>query len=132
MVAARARISRGSNREKCERNTRRKKARVPRQDLRERTQECQRLVSGTGVSAEGPERLVGILHRRQVEWEKKVTATTRNQAMTALSLIKTRIERDSILRYAHLSPGYLAAAVNKLDGVFAGSLPAGGHRLKFI
>ena len=26
-------------------------------------------------------------------------------------------------RYAHLSPGYLAAAVNKLDGVFAGSLP---------
>jgi len=26
-------------------------------------------------------------------------------------------------RYAHLSPGYMAAAVNKLDGVFAGSLP---------
>jgi integrase len=26
-------------------------------------------------------------------------------------------------RYAHLSPGYLATAVNKLDGVFAGSLP---------
>ena len=27
-------------------------------------------------------------------------------------------------RYAHLSPGFMAAAVNKLDGVFAGSLPA--------
>jgi integrase len=26
-------------------------------------------------------------------------------------------------RYAHLSPGFMAAAVNKLDGVFAGSLP---------
>jgi integrase len=26
-------------------------------------------------------------------------------------------------RYAHLSPGYMAAAVNKLDGVFAGALP---------
>lgn len=26
-------------------------------------------------------------------------------------------------RYAHLSPGYMVAAVNKLDGVFAGSLP---------
>jgi hypothetical protein len=26
-------------------------------------------------------------------------------------------------RYAHLSPGYMAAAVNKLDGVFAGTLP---------
>jgi integrase len=26
-------------------------------------------------------------------------------------------------RYAHLSPGYLATAVNKLDGVFAGALP---------
>jgi len=26
-------------------------------------------------------------------------------------------------RYAHLSPGYMAAAVNKLDGVFTGSLP---------
>lgn len=26
-------------------------------------------------------------------------------------------------RYAHLSPGYMAAAVNKLDGVFAASLP---------
>jgi integrase len=25
-------------------------------------------------------------------------------------------------RYAHLSPGYMAAAVNKLDGVFAGAL----------
>jgi integrase len=27
-------------------------------------------------------------------------------------------------RYAHLSPGFMAAAVNKLDGVFAGALPA--------
>ena len=27
-------------------------------------------------------------------------------------------------RYAHLSPGFMVAAVNKLDGVFAGSLPA--------
>ncbi len=27
-------------------------------------------------------------------------------------------------RYAHLSPGFMTAAVNKLDGVFAGSLPA--------
>jgi len=27
-------------------------------------------------------------------------------------------------RYAHLSPGYMAAAVNKLDSVFAGSLPS--------
>jgi integrase len=27
-------------------------------------------------------------------------------------------------RYAHLSPGYMAMAVGKLDGVFAGSLPA--------
>lgn len=27
-------------------------------------------------------------------------------------------------RYAHLSPGYMAEAVNKLDGVFADSLPA--------
>ena len=26
-------------------------------------------------------------------------------------------------RYAHLSPGYMAAAVNKLDAVFAGALP---------
>jgi integrase len=26
-------------------------------------------------------------------------------------------------RYAHLSPGYMAVAVNKLDGVFAGALP---------
>lgn len=26
-------------------------------------------------------------------------------------------------RYAHLSPGYMAAAVNKLDGFFAGTLP---------
>jgi integrase len=26
-------------------------------------------------------------------------------------------------RYAHLSPGYMAAAVNKLNGVFAGALP---------
>jgi site-specific recombinase XerC len=26
-------------------------------------------------------------------------------------------------RYAHLSPDYMAAAVNKLDGVFAGALP---------
>ncbi|MFZ0338257.1 MAG: site-specific integrase, partial [Terracidiphilus sp.] len=26
-------------------------------------------------------------------------------------------------RYAHLSPGFMASAVNKLDGVFAGSLP---------
>jgi integrase len=26
-------------------------------------------------------------------------------------------------RYAHLSPGFMATAVNKLDGVFAGSLP---------
>jgi integrase len=26
-------------------------------------------------------------------------------------------------RYAHLSPGYMASAVNKLDGVFAGALP---------
>ena len=26
-------------------------------------------------------------------------------------------------RYAHLSPGYMATAVNKLDGVFAGALP---------
>jgi len=26
-------------------------------------------------------------------------------------------------RYAHLSPGYMAASVNKLDGVFAGALP---------
>ena len=26
-------------------------------------------------------------------------------------------------RYAHLSPGFMAAAVNKLDSVFAGALP---------
>jgi len=26
-------------------------------------------------------------------------------------------------RYAHLSPGFMAAAVNKLDEVFTGSLP---------
>jgi len=26
-------------------------------------------------------------------------------------------------RYAHLSPAFMAAAVNKLDGVFAGALP---------
>jgi hypothetical protein len=26
-------------------------------------------------------------------------------------------------RYAHLSPGYMATAVNKLDGAFAGALP---------
>jgi hypothetical protein len=26
-------------------------------------------------------------------------------------------------RYVHLSPGFMAAAANKLDGAFAGSLP---------
>lgn len=35
-------------------------------------------------------------------------------------------------RYAHLSPGYMAAAVNKLDGVFAGALAEPPSSIKYL
>ncbi len=50
--------------------------------------------------------------------------------MSALRLLAERAGEDGAVamprmtqRYAHLSPDFMAGAVNKLDGVFAGALP---------
>jgi hypothetical protein len=46
---------------------------------------------------------------------------------SVFALLKIQVALEQIGRYwlpcAHLWPGYLAAAVNKLDGDFAGTLP---------
>lgn len=38
-------------------------------------------------------------------------------------LLRHASARVTLDTYTHLSPGYMVAAVNKLDGVFAGALP---------